>query len=382
MSDRIETSGYPLAFRVQDGARPDLLGSGNGKSVYTTEARMFGGHQKEAIVTEGEGGPKWRLTSDEGIHLNGTDLAPFPLGFFNAGMHGELLSRIASRASAANIPMADVKLSLRNFYWMTGSFIKGDGEGFADSPEVRLLAPVEHVENLRSIVNAAKTASPAFHAVETPLQNTFALYVNGRRKPVVGMNPYEGDDVADPYVTYSNPPAPDGSTREDPIRKTGVVEDGEIKPAPAATKTKIIRTVAGLSGFSEDMQSVDTDTWLEMPGVSHFALRTDDQSDGDKAPTSLALISAAIAFCYMTQLSRYIENMKLNISDIRLVQRSPYQVVDGVGQASPVETHLFLHGHADVDTHAKLLNIAAKTCYLHATLAALLPINIQIESAA
>jgi len=358
-----------------------FLGNRDGRSIYTTEARLLGGHQKEAIVREGEGGPKWRVTSDEGIHLKGTDLAPFPLGFFNAGMQGELLSRIHNSAASAGIPMAKVKLSLRNFYWMTGSFIKGDGEGFADSPEVRVLAPEQHVEELRSIVNAAKLASPAFHAVEKPLLNTFALYVNGRRKPVIGMLPCDSEDAMDPYVSYGTPPAPDSSTRPDPIRKTGIVEDGEIKPAPAATKTRIVRTVSGLGGFSESLDCVDTDTWLEMPGVSHFALASDDRPNGNLAPSSLALISAGIAFCYMTQLSRYIENMKLDIEGVRLVQVSPYQLLDGVGKADPVETHLFLNGHADVDTHAKLLKIAAKTCYLHATLAATLPIDVQVESA-
>jgi len=380
MSDRIETSGYPLAFRVEDGARPTLLGDGHGKSVYTTEARLLGGHQKEAIIREGDAGPKWRVTSDEGKHLKGTDLAPFPLGFFNAGMHGDLLSRIASKATSAGIPLADMELTVRNFYWMTGSFIKGDGEGFADSPEVRLRAPAQHIENLRDIVDAAKLASPAFHAVEAPLQNTFALYVNGRRKPVVGMLPCEGEDAVDPYVSYQTPPAPDGSTRPDPIRKTQVVEDGEIKLAPAATKTRIVRTVTGVSGFSANMESVDTDTWLEMPGVSHFALSSDDRPDGSSAPSGLTLLSAGVAFCYMTQLARYIENMKLDIEGVRLVQLTPYQVVDGIGEAAPVETHLFLNGHADVETHAKLLSVAAKTCYLHATLAASLPINIQVES--
>lgn len=381
MSESIESSGYPLAFRVKDGTRPTLLGNGEGQSTFTTEARLLNGHQKEAIVSEGDGGPIWRVTSDEGLHLKGTDLAPFPLGFFNAGMQGDLLSRIASRALSANIPMTDVKLSLRNFYWMTGSFIKGDGEGFADSPEVRLQAPKQYVESLQGIAEAAKRASPAFHAVESPLQNTFALYVNGRRKPVIGMSPCDSDDVIDPYVSYSTPPAPDASTRPDPIRKTGIVEDGEVKPAPAATKTRIVRTVSGHSSFSDNMSSVNTDTWLEMPGVSHFALSSDDRLDGDRAPSALSLLSAGVAFCYMTQLSRYIDNMKLDINGVRLVQLSPYQVSDGVGSAKPVETHLFLNGHADVETHAKLLSVAAKTCYLHATLAASLPIDIHVESA-
>lgn len=83
--------------------------------------------------------------------------------------------------------------------------------------------------------------------MEAPLLNTFALYVNGRRKPVIGMLPCDSEDATDPYISYGTPPAPDGSTRPDSIRKTSIVEDGKIKPAPAATKTRIRCRVSGES---------------------------------------------------------------------------------------------------------------------------------------
>jgi hypothetical protein len=49
-----------------------------------------------------------------------------------------------------------------------------------------------------------------------------------------------------------------------------------------------------------------------------------DEGTGNTAPCGLALLSTAIAFCYMTQLSRYIENIKMNIRGVRLVQLNPY----------------------------------------------------------
>jgi hypothetical protein len=89
MIHTIDAYGDPLAFRLRQGrGRSPLLGTG--RDVIKVEARQLAGHQKEAVVTEGAKGNAWRLTSDEGKHLRGSDLAPFPLGFFNAGMQSDL----------------------------------------------------------------------------------------------------------------------------------------------------------------------------------------------------------------------------------------------------------------------------------------------------
>ena len=67
----------------------------------------------------------------------------------------------------------------------------------------------------------------------------------------------------------------------------------------------------------------------------------------------------------MTQLARYIENMKLAIHGVRLVQFTPFRG-GAKAVAEPIDTHLFLNGEAPEDTHLKLLTVAARTCYLHA----------------
>jgi hypothetical protein len=150
----------------------------------------------------------------------------------------------------------------------------------------------------------------------------------------------------------------------DLIEKTGQVEQGRIEPASATVTNKLVRNVLGEGKSLDQSGTYETDTWLGMPGTSHFRLASDEGST-DTAPCGLALFSAGIAFCYMTQLSRYIENMKMRIHGVRLVQLNPY-FAGTRATAEPIDTHLFLNGEAPDETHLQLLTIAARTCYLHA----------------
>ena len=136
-AETIDSSGYPLAFKTSQGsARSPLLTSETGRDVFVTEVRSFTGYQKEGVVTEGAGGSAWRLTTDEGKHIKGTDLAPFPLGFFNAGLHADLIKRILMIAEARGMAAPEVKIDLQNFYFLNGSFVRGDGVGNAEPAKI------------------------------------------------------------------------------------------------------------------------------------------------------------------------------------------------------------------------------------------------------
>ena len=102
VNDTIDAHGDPLAFKVRQSTAQF---SASGRDVIKVEARQMAGHQKEAVVTAGANGSAWRLTSDEGKHLRGTDLAPFPLGFFNAGMQSDLYGRIRTLAATRGIAL-------------------------------------------------------------------------------------------------------------------------------------------------------------------------------------------------------------------------------------------------------------------------------------
>jgi uncharacterized OsmC-like protein len=204
------------------------------------------------------------------------------------------------------------------------------------------------------------------------------LYINGRRRHVEEVRNSVATDASDPYMTYSAPPRPlpEAAALPHPISKTRRQEVGSPEAAPASTATRIVRTIKGEGRPIPPEGCFELDTWLAMPGASHFTFRTDEGAS-DVAPSGLALLSAAVSFCYMTQLSRYIEHMRLPIKGVRLVQFNPYRLMTDVngnmtGVAAPIDTHLFLSGEAPEEIHAKLLMIAARTCYLHATATAAL----------
>jgi uncharacterized OsmC-like protein len=380
LTDTIDKHGDPLAFKLRQGS-PSPLSQG-GRDVIKVEARQMALHQKEAVITDGAESSAWRVTSDEGKHLKGTDLAPFPLGYFNAGIHVDLAQQIRCIAAERGIAVDGLSLSVVNHYWLTGSFIHGTGEGHAETPDIDVsIESPAPTNEIQSLVHAATDASPAIAFLRAALTtNSFALYINGRRRQVEGAVNSTAPDANDPYRTYRSAPRPlDAKGRTDLVVKPGVSEDGQSAPAQATIAGKQLRNIFGESRLLSD-GIVDVDTWLGMPGASHFRILGDAIGTGS-APSGLALLSAGIAFCYMTQLARYIENMKLAIHGVRLVQFTPFKsgAKDGTkAVAEPIDTHLFLNGEAPEETHLKLLTVAARTCYLHAASKAPTDPNLRI----
>jgi len=361
----------PLAFRLREGRPPRLDGS---RETFTVDARHVGGHVREAVVTAGDGGSAWRMLSDEGLHLKGTDLAPFPFGYFNAGLQGDLMRCIRKAAAGQGVAFDSLEIVLDNEYWLTGSFALGTGQGHAEPTriqiDVRSRAPADIIA---TVIAAAVEASPALALLRTPLVNTFALYINGRRRAVADVAASPAADVVDPFLRYQAPPrASAGGLAA--IEKLSAREDGEITIAPSATTTRITRKVTGRGRLADAQGMTAIETWLQLPGMSHFAFRS-DEGGSDRAPCGLALLSAGLAFCYMTQIARYVEAMKLAVGSVRLVQFSPFRA----GAAEGFDTHLFLNGEAGDDVQTNLLTIAARTCYLHATMAATLPPVVSIK---
>ena len=386
VTDTIEGSGFPLGFCVRRcGERPRIFGGATGQSVFRVDARALGGHQKEAIVNEGEQGPAWRLTSDEGPYLQGSDLAPFPLGFFNAGLQGDLLGRIRDFADARDIRLGTVTVELVNSYSFSGSFFKGDGRGNAEPAQIRVVidSPVSP-DKAAHLINAAVRASPALAAMRVPLTCTFALYVNGVRRAVSSAAPSAAPDAPDPLKISGGPPQPiaDGKDLDGNIAKIPQ-PPVETKVMPSAG-ARVELQVLGKGRLVDPQGTAAMETSLKAPPGSHFGFRTDERTRNPQAPSGLALLSAGVSFCYLTQLLRYTEYLKYKVRAIRLVQYNPFELSaagDGslVGGAGPADTHLFLHGDEPDEVMQRLLVMGAQTCYLHAALRASLPPVVSAE---
>ena len=101
----ISKNGYPLGFLIK---KAESNTNGLNKT-FTSHTRQMDILQKESIGYEGDlNSTSFRLTSDEGKHLNGTDLAPFPLGFFNASIHGDIVGTVMKQATSQGLRIDNI----------------------------------------------------------------------------------------------------------------------------------------------------------------------------------------------------------------------------------------------------------------------------------
>ena len=388
----ISEDNYPLGFLINKGSTTN---SDDLNKTYVSHTRQMALLQKETIGYEGDlNSNSWRLTSDEGKHLNGTDLAPFPLGFFNASIHGDIVGRIFKTALKENLSIDEIKCEVKNSYYLTGSFVKGDGEGHAEPTQINLdIKSSEDKSKIKEIVNKCSKLSPVLTALRTPLKNTFSLIANGRKKILSNLNESSLNNPEDPYNYYKKQPSPNKTEKfsDRMIVKTGQVSEGKVEPvdgynvskssnnAPENSNfNKIIRTIVGRSTTKASDNIFEVDTVLGLPGMTHFVISMD--IDGVSAPSPVNIMGAAISFCFLTQTHRYIHHQKFNIEGLRMSQYATFKEnSDGSIEMLPLDTHLFVNGAANDEQNEKLIDMSEKTCYLHATLSNALEPNININ---
>jgi uncharacterized OsmC-like protein len=388
----ISEDNYPLGFLINKGSTTN---SDDLNKTYVSHTRQMALLQKETIGYEGDlNSNSWRLTSDEGKHLNGTDLAPFPLGFFNASIHGDIVGRIFKTALKENLSIDEIKCEVKNSYYLTGSFVKGDGEGHAEPTQINLdIKSSEDKSKIKEIVNKCSKLSPVLTALRTPLKNTFSLIANGRKKNLSNLNESSLNNPEDPYNYYKKQPSPNKTEKfsDRMIVKTGQVSEGKVEPvdgynvskssnnAPENSNfNKIIRTIVGRSTTKASDNIIEVDTVLGLPGMTHFVISMD--IDGVSAPSPVNIMGAAISFCFLTQTHRYIHHQKFNIEGLRMSQYATFKEnSDGSIEMLPLDTHLFVNGAANDEQNEKLIDMSEKTCYLHATLSNALEPNININ---
>lgn len=379
-SDSILRHGDPLGFRIRIGSRRPAVVLGAVPGGFRVEARAAEAQQKEGVLHEGAAGSVWRLTADEGAALNGHDIAPFPLAYLIAGVAGDLYNRLAAAAGRRGVRLEDVGIGMSHTFGSSGSFIQSTATASSEAAaiDISLSAGID-VAVARSLAKEAIDASPAVAFLREPVaDNTFALHINGRRRLALGRPGSSREDVEDPFLTHASPPRPaaGGDAGAPILAKPGIAEGGDAPQVPLASPGKRLFTIAGRGSAIGDGRFM-TETWIARPGMSHFRILS-DESAADAAPSGLGLLSTGIAFCFLTQLHRYVEAQKLAIRAPRLVQLTEF-AAGSSARAGAVDTHLFLNGSAPDDMHENLLNMAARTCFMHAAAAARIEPSISLR---
>ncbi len=373
----IESSGWPLVFKADAASRlSQALESGRGAIEIRTAVRALEGMQKEAIVHYGPTGTTWRMVSDEGPYLNGTDLAPFPLAFYTAGMAFSFLGEIMRGAEERGIAIDDVTITQDNYYTMEGSAIRGDMTGGARPVELQVEVACEgSPETVAKIVRRAERRSPAQAYMRDVLENTFALSLNGHELSVERVCPSETPLAHDPAETFEQLQPQVGNFAPEIIRKLKAAEtlvgvEGGAGSSLQSEQKRVLH-VRGVATMRDDglMEAI---VQLFKPLGSTFRFLC-DEGDTEQAPPSLVYLSAGVGFCFMTQLGRYAHIVRQELASYRIVQDNTFTMRrdeegDERAFAAPVDTHVFVHCDESEEDARRLLSMGEQTCFLHAAM--------------
>ncbi len=385
--NNIESSPWPLAYRpnIVDSTVADRPRAAHTVRLITL-ARALTGMQKEAVVSCEPGGRRWRMVSDEGPYLNGTDLAPFPLAFFTAGVANGFLAPITALARQRQITIREIELTADSFYTMQGSAVRGDMLGGALPVElsVRLQADASDAE-LESLVTDAVAQAPVEALLRASLCSEFSLTLNGGTEAPGDVAHWDAPYAFDLSDAGFNALQPDGDAAvpDDLITKLGSGEtvfdvEGGAGSSLAAEQKRTLH-IRGVAMLREDGLS-ETRVQLYKPIGSNFRFLCEigDDPAGTRAPSPLVYLSAGLAFCYLTQIGRYVAILKHPLERYAIGQVTQFDHVGrtDVPMVEPVRTHVELVTSVDADTARRIVSMGERTCFLHA--AARTPIATRI----
>ncbi len=372
----IEDIGHPLVYKATVKDRDPAVLSEMGIAI-RADVRVLEGMQKEALVYYGPTGTIWRMVSDEGPYLNGTDLAPFPLAYFAAGMALSFVEELLRHAEARAIKIKDYKLTQDNFYTMEGSAIRGDMIGSALPVQWLLEIQSEASKaDIQSIVDLAEKTSPAQVYMNTALENTFALCSNGTPIPVGSANPSGRESMFEEpsHRMQTAAPLEEDDFSENIIVKLESAETvfgvkGGAGSSLRASQKRTLHVRAIVTPREDGMREVTVK--LFQPIGSSFRFLSDrSRADGgqERSPSSLAYLAAGVGFCFMTQIGRYANIMKHDLKAYSIVQDTVFDIGMDRAGAENVDTHMFLETGESKETSQQTLWMSERTCFLHAAM--------------
>ena len=210
-ANSLEHDAWPVGFVARSG-RDDP----HGERSYRCEVMGLSGLQKEGLVEDLTTGRTWRLASDEGAYLNGTDLAPAPLMHWAAGVLADIAESILLAGRTEGVTMSALDVTSTQEFGLDGSFVKAEAVAMAGDLDLVISVSADASDQqVDEIVARGLRASAAAGGVTAAVEGTLALSVNGRLS-VIESDPAEQDAVAergraeqDPFRRYTGRPAPE-----------------------------------------------------------------------------------------------------------------------------------------------------------------------------
>ncbi len=395
MTNPLIDCGKPLFFKADSSSDVGLDAPDVRKGMAVRLAvRSLSVMQKEALVLNSRTGAVWRMASDEGAYLAGFDEAPCPLSFLTTGMVSSTMNEILALADIRGIAIRSIKLIQDNFYTLSGSALRGTMTGGAKDIELEAVIDADaDADTLRELVLDAVAASPLNGLMRKSIESLFTLTHNGAEIPLGAALPVAGETLPDPGDRFDGVmPAPgDWSTL---IVKGGMTPKSEVTESVAGSSLRdeqnSLLHVRGICTLRSDGIK-EIEQHLYNPHGSIFTFLCEEgEADGGKgrAPDAASYIAAGIGFCFMTQFGRFAKIAKKDLRDYRILQDAHFSLggatakTGKAGEADPLETHVYLHTGEDDDFARHILDMAEKTCFLHAFCKAQLKAKVKITQPA
>jgi uncharacterized OsmC-like protein len=306
-------------------------------------------------------------------------------------MVSSYVNEIQALAKIENIEIKNLKIVLDNYYSMEGSLPRGTmiAGALPSDLDIQIEADAED-SKLKRLVYDAIYVSPINGLMRKSIDSLFSLSKNGKPVKAGRVSALDGPMSPDPEDPFQSVKVSDDRTVVDPLIEKlpqGETESefaGGVGSGLSPEQHRKVQ-VRGICALREDGVK-QIDQYLYSLSGSQFRFLSDEapQHGGQgRAPDAVSYISAGIGFCFMTQLGRYAAILRKNIDDCRVVQDTHLPVggatggTETVGEADPVETHLYLKTSEDDDFARNILDMGEQTCFLHAFCRTVLKPNIK-----
>ena len=271
------------------------------------------------------------------------------------------------------VEIRKLKLIQDNYYTMKGSMLKRTMIGGAENIELQVEIDCDlSDESLNEFLINATYASPLNGLMRGELESLFMLMKNGLEIPTKKARQLDGPLSYDPKYNFDL--AELQSSELNLLEPVGLTPEKQVVKGTSAGGSSLAdeqdrRLNVGAVAVMRSDGIKEIDQMLYSPHGTSFRFLS---SEDGRAPDATTLISAGIGFCFMTQFGRFISMQNLHLPEYRIIQDTHFSLggasgnTGKVGEADPVETHVFLKTRESNETAQEMLDISEQTCFLHA----------------